>query len=268
VLDASRAVPVTTSLLSDEGKPAFVRSTAADYEACARPTLRRARTCSRSRARASADADRMARRRLCAARLHGRPRARRTSSLATLREFIDWTPFFHTWELKGRIPAHPRRRSAKCARRRQIFIRSQRPTWISSSEKNLLYRAGGITASFQPISVGRLMFEAVPPTAPAARSWRRFHFSSAQQAHREGSEPCRSACGLHCPQGKGLARSHSVGFAVTQRSSASKIWCNMVQGRGMMDLQRHHGRRQSPIGSLKRSPKCLHKQVRDEWRYG
>ena len=30
--------------------------------------------------------------------------------LATLREFIDWTPFFHTWELKGvypRIFDHP-----------------------------------------------------------------------------------------------------------------------------------------------------------------
>src|ERR1700728_2194875 len=33
VLDASRAVPVTTSLLSDEGKPAFVAKHRADYEA-------------------------------------------------------------------------------------------------------------------------------------------------------------------------------------------------------------------------------------------
>ncbi len=24
--------------------------------------------------------------------------------LATLREFIDWTPFFHTWGLKGVYP--------------------------------------------------------------------------------------------------------------------------------------------------------------------
>src|SRR4029077_17183900 len=33
VLDASRAVPVTTSLLSDDGKPAFVAQHRADYEA-------------------------------------------------------------------------------------------------------------------------------------------------------------------------------------------------------------------------------------------
>ena len=33
--------------------------------------------------------------------------------LATLRKFIDWTPFFHTWELKGvypRIFDHPESR--------------------------------------------------------------------------------------------------------------------------------------------------------------
>ena len=33
MLDASRAVPVTTSLLSDEGKPAFVAQHRAEYEA-------------------------------------------------------------------------------------------------------------------------------------------------------------------------------------------------------------------------------------------
>ena len=32
VLDASRAVPVTTSLLSDEGRAAFVAEHRADYE--------------------------------------------------------------------------------------------------------------------------------------------------------------------------------------------------------------------------------------------
>ena len=40
--------------------------------------------------------------------------------LATLREFIDWTPFFHTWELKGvypRILEH----AEQGAQARQIF---------------------------------------------------------------------------------------------------------------------------------------------------
>ena len=50
VLDASRAVPVTTSLLSDEGKPAFVAQHRADYEEL-RQIARRARSTSSSRSR-------------------------------------------------------------------------------------------------------------------------------------------------------------------------------------------------------------------------
>src|SRR5208283_4129445 len=42
ILDASRAVPVTTSLLSDQGKSAFVAQHRADYEA-----LRKAHSASR-----------------------------------------------------------------------------------------------------------------------------------------------------------------------------------------------------------------------------
>src|SRR5262249_39281472 len=32
------------------------------------------------------------------------PRVLDDFPLATLREYIDWTPFFHTWELKGVYP--------------------------------------------------------------------------------------------------------------------------------------------------------------------
>ena len=46
--------------------------------------------------------------------------------LATLREYIDWTPFFHTWELKGvypRILEHEKYGEQA----RQIFAEAQRP---------------------------------------------------------------------------------------------------------------------------------------------
>jgi 5-methyltetrahydrofolate--homocysteine methyltransferase len=49
VLDASRAVPVTTSLLSDVGKDAFVVQHRAEYEGCAKLTLLRAKASSRSK---------------------------------------------------------------------------------------------------------------------------------------------------------------------------------------------------------------------------
>ena len=45
----------------------------------------------------------MARRRPASTRLHWRACAGQFP-LATLREFIDWTPFFHTWGLKGVYP--------------------------------------------------------------------------------------------------------------------------------------------------------------------
>ena len=81
VLDASRAVPVTTSLLSDDGKAAFVAQHRADYEA-----LRKAHAAPKQKlvsletARAAAHADRVARRRHCRARVHRRARARRLSA--------------------------------------------------------------------------------------------------------------------------------------------------------------------------------------------
>ncbi len=54
VLDASRAVPVTTSLLSDDGKDDFVAKHRAEYEALRKPTPHRASRSSPSKPPASA----------------------------------------------------------------------------------------------------------------------------------------------------------------------------------------------------------------------
>ena len=104
VLDASRAVPVTTSLLSDEGKPASSRKHRADYEA-----LRKAHASPRQKLVPLETA--RARRTPIEWRAEDMPTPAFTGvrvldnfPLATLREFIDWTPFFHTWELKGVYP--------------------------------------------------------------------------------------------------------------------------------------------------------------------
>ena len=110
VLDASRAVPVTTTLLG-EGKPAFVEQHRAEYE-----QLRRIHAAPKHKLVT-----------LAAARANRTPIAWRPEDLgvpefsgvrvledfplAELREYIDWTPFFHTWELKGiypRILEHPK----------------------------------------------------------------------------------------------------------------------------------------------------------------
>src|SRR4051812_31067660 len=104
VLDASRAVPVTTSLLSDDGKAAFVEQHRADYEA-----LRKSHSAPRQQAVPLETA--RARRTPIQWRAEDLPAPSFTGvrvldnfPLATLREFIDWSPFFHTWGLKGIYP--------------------------------------------------------------------------------------------------------------------------------------------------------------------
>jgi 5-methyltetrahydrofolate--homocysteine methyltransferase len=115
VLDASRAVPVVSSLISPELKPGFVEQLRVDYD--------------RVRAQHSGQTAKLLD--LVEARLHApkldysnlskpeftgirtltsnpassiqHPASRIT--LSDLVPFIDWSPFFHTWELRGRYPA-------------------------------------------------------------------------------------------------------------------------------------------------------------------
>ena len=104
IVDASRAVPVTTSLLSEEGRPLLSNITALSTKRSAKRTRRRNRpVVSLKEARS--------RRTPIVWRAEDIPSPSFTGvrvldnfPLATLREFIDWSPFFHTWELKGIYP--------------------------------------------------------------------------------------------------------------------------------------------------------------------
>ena len=123
VLDASRAVPVTSSLLSKDGKAAFVKHLRADYE-----KLRTQHAGSQVKllplqtARANAPKlkyddrpkpDFTGIRTLSSGKFnpgkcdcgsaHGHAGAFGIS-LEEVVPFIDWTPFFHTWELRGVYP--------------------------------------------------------------------------------------------------------------------------------------------------------------------
>jgi 5-methyltetrahydrofolate--homocysteine methyltransferase len=106
VTDASRAVGVVSSLLS-EAKGPFVETVRAEYAKVAN-----------AHARSEADKQRLplAKARANAPRIDWaaydppKPtftgtRVFRTYDVADLVPYIDWTPFFQTWELKGRFPA-------------------------------------------------------------------------------------------------------------------------------------------------------------------
>jgi 5-methyltetrahydrofolate--homocysteine methyltransferase len=258
VLDASRAVPVTTSLLSDEGKSAFVEQHRADYEA-----LRKAHSAPRLTV-VSLEAARK-RRTPIEWRAEDLPipsftgvRVLDNFPLATLRDFVDWTPFFHTWGLKGvypRILDH----EEHGAQARQIFTEGEALLDIII-EKNLI-TARGVYGLFPAGAVGDDVELYTDDTREKVLD--RFHFLR-QQSNKEGSEPCRSLADFIAPKEKGL-RDHIGAFAVT-----SGIGLKELCDRFRAEHDDYNAIMAEAIADrlAEAFAECLHKRVRDEWGYG
>ena len=107
VNDASRAVGVVSALLSEEQKPAFEENIAAEYiklaEAHARGNRER-KILPLEQARANRFQPDWASFTPTTPTFTG-TRILEDWDLAELARYIDWTPFFQTWDLKGRYPA-------------------------------------------------------------------------------------------------------------------------------------------------------------------
>jgi len=106
VTDASRAVGVVSSLMSPEGRPKAIAKVREEYarmaDSYARGQAEKART---------SIADARANRLKLDWAVYTPPkptflatRAFKAYDLAELARYIDWTPFFHAWELKGTFP--------------------------------------------------------------------------------------------------------------------------------------------------------------------
>ncbi len=258
ILDASRAVPVTTSLLSDDGKSAFVAQHRASYEA-----LRKAHSAPKLSVVSLETA--RARRTPIVWRAEDLPRPSFTGvrvlnnfPLATLREFIDWTPFFHTWGLKGvypRILDH----EEQGAQARQIFTEGN--ALLDTIIAENLITARGVYGFFPASAVGDDIELYTDCTREKALE--RFHFLR-QQSNREGSEPCRSLADFIAPKESGLP-DHIGGFAVTSgiglkelcdRFRAEHDDYNAIMAEALADRL------------AEAFAECLHKRVRCEWGYG
>jgi 5-methyltetrahydrofolate--homocysteine methyltransferase len=258
VLDASRAVPVTTSLLSVEGKPAFVAQHRADYEA-----LRKVHSSPRQSVVSLETARK--RRTPIKWRVEDLPlpaftgvRVLDNFPLATLRDFIDWTPFFHTWELKG---VYPRifEHEGYGAQARQIFAEGNALLDVII-EKNLI-AARGVYGFFPANAVDDDV--ELYTDATRGKVLERFHFLR-QQSNKEGSEPCRSLADFIAPKETGLP-DHIGAFAVTSgiglkelcdRFRAENDDYNAIMAEALADRL------------AEAFAECLHKRVRDEWGYG
>jgi len=258
VLDASRAVPVTTSLLSDEGKPAFVAQHRAEYEA-----LRKAHASPRQSVVALEIA--RARRTPIEWRAEDVPtpsftgvRALHDFSLATLREFIDWSPIFHAWGLKG---VYPRifEHETQGEQARQIF-KDANALLDSIIEKKLI-TARGVYGFFPANAVGDDVELYTDDTRKTVLD--RFHFLR-QQANKEGSEPCRSLVDFIAPKETGLP-DYIGAFAVTSGIGAKEL-CDKFRA----ENDDYNAIMAEAIGDrlAEAFAECLHKQARDEWGYG
>ncbi|HEY6184517.1 MAG TPA: methionine synthase, partial [Terriglobales bacterium] len=258
IVDASRAVPVTTSLLSDEGRSAFVAQYHADYDA-----VRKAHAAPRQTA-VSLDVAR-ARRTPIEWRGEDIPSPTFTGvrvldnfPLDTLREFIDWSPFFHTWGLKGvypRILEH----EEQGEQARQIFKEGN--ALLDCIIQKKLITARGVYGLFPANAVG----DDVELYADEKRQKviERFHFLR-QQSNKEGSEPCRSLADFIAPKQTGL-RDHIGAFAVTS-------------GIGLKELCESYRAKHDDYNAIMAEAladrlaeafaECLHKRVRGEWGYG
>jgi len=191
VLDASRAVPVVSNLLSATQRAPFVRQLRAEYDrlraqhAAPRPPL-----LSLDQARANAPRltydDRPQPEFLgtCVLAVAQPSPGRRTApiSLAELVPWIDWSPFFHAWELRGRYPAileHPKYGEEA----RQLFKDAQTLLERIVEQKSIEPR--GVYGFFPAHRVG----DDVELYADAAcvEVLANFHFLRQQMAKEDGS---------------------------------------------------------------------------------
>jgi 5-methyltetrahydrofolate--homocysteine methyltransferase len=105
VLDASRAVGVASTLMSDTQRDAFVEKTAADYDAVRLAREGKGQNELSTLAEARANAFPFAEDGKAPAAAKPGVHVFEDWDLADLRQYIDWTPFFRAWELAGNYPA-------------------------------------------------------------------------------------------------------------------------------------------------------------------
>ena len=258
VTDASRAVPVTTSLLSEDGHDLFVEQHRAEYAA-----IRKAHS-----------APRQAMTPIQIARTRRTPIEWRAEDIATpeftgvrvvddvslarLREFIDWSPFFHTWGLKGLYPRilDDERQGEQA---RQIYEDGNKLLDRILEEK--LLTARGVYGLFHANAVCDDVELYTDDTRTQVVDT--LHFLR-QQANREGKEPCRSLSDFIAPRETGLPDSIGA-FAVTT-------------GHGLRELSDSFKAKHDDYSAIMAEAladrlaeafaECLHKQVREDWGYG
>jgi 5-methyltetrahydrofolate--homocysteine methyltransferase len=258
VLDASRAVPVVSSLANPETRREFATKNRDDQEKLrtmhAGP---KQESVSLEKARANRTPIEWRAEDVPAPEFTG-VRVLEDVPLAELRAFIDWSPFFHTWELRGRYPSiFEHEKYGEQAQK--LFADAQALLDRIVNEK--LLTARGVYGFFPAFAAGDdvELFSDETHAQPLAR----LHFLRQQMLKKDGS-PNRSLADFIAPASAGL-HDHIAAFAVTA-------------GLGLKELTDHYKADHDDYNAIMAEAladrlaeafaEWLHAKVRAEWGYG
>jgi len=269
VLDASRAVPVVGSLLNPEQKPAAVEALRAEQERTRsqhEATTTRLVTLAEARANAPrlTHADPPRPEFLGVRTVSTAPDAPSTRAIgwADLISMIDWSPFFHVWELRGRFPAILQH-AKHGEQARQLFADAQRVLERIAAGDRLVAR--GVYGFFPANSVG----DDVELYRDAGRTevLAKFHFLR-QQIVKDDTSPHRCLADFVAPRpaaGPGGAADHLGLFAVTSGHGLDD-WVKSFKA----EHDDYHAILAEALADrlAEAFAEYLHRRVRAEWGYG
>jgi 5-methyltetrahydrofolate--homocysteine methyltransferase len=258
VLDASRAVPVVSNLVSVENKPLYVEQIRKEYDRLrAQHAGPKAKLIPLEEARKRRIAIEWKESDLPQPSFTG-VRVLNNFPIKTLVDYIDWSPFFHTWELRGRYP--------------QIFNHEkhgEEAKKLFADAQELLHRMVD-----KGLIEGRAVYGLFPANAVGddvelyagpdrKQVLTRFHFLR-QQADKKAGEAEFSLSDFVAPKETGL-KDHLGAFAVTS-------------GHGLKELVEKFKKDNDDYNAIMAEAladrlaeafaEYLHKRIREEWGYG
>ncbi len=256
VLDASRAVGVVGSLINSQLKPAFVEKNLADQEKLRREHLAQRdtkplltiETARERRTPITWQAGDVAKPAFSGVRTLD------NFSLEELVPYIDWSPFFHTWELRGRYPA-----ILEDAKAKELFEDAQ--TLLKLIVREKLFTARGVYGFFPANSAGDDI--ELYTDESRAKLLTTFH-TLRQQMDKPAGQFNHALADFIAPKATGLP-DYLGAFAVTT-------------GHGTDELAKKFEKDHDDYNSIMTKAladrlaeafaECLHKRARMDWGYG
>jgi len=259
VLDASRAVNVVSSLLNPERKPAYLAKLNDEYEAlrvehagrgAAKPLL------TFEEARANAFTADWAAAEIAVPEKYG-VQVFDDFSLEELVSYFDWSPFFHTWQLRGRYPAIFDDEIVGVEARK---LYDDARALLDDIIKNKRCRARGVLGIWPANSIG----EDIELYDPATRAPIGVCHCLRQQIKKPAGQPNYSLADFIAPKSSGLLDSFG-GFAVTAGPEVHEL-SEDFKNKG----DDYNSLMVSALGDrfAEAFAECLHKKARDLWGFG